>query len=172
MGRPWNNVLAKKWWARGCHVRQKEPAEKRCRALVYGIRENDSTTVRQMHAPSPPPTTISPLSPPPTTTPAPPHRHHTRVCAPLSERGTVSEAGPRAPRARGPPAGPTAQSPHRQNPHSPQTPPLPTYLWGSRETRHTYGPQSSPHQSDPDPDTRHQTAQRRAGPGGRARGGG
>ena len=26
MGRPWNNVLAKKWWARGCHVRQKEPA--------------------------------------------------------------------------------------------------------------------------------------------------
>ena len=26
MGRPWDNVLAKRWWARGRHVRQKEPA--------------------------------------------------------------------------------------------------------------------------------------------------
>ena len=26
MGRPWDNVLAKRWWALGRHVRQKEPA--------------------------------------------------------------------------------------------------------------------------------------------------
>ena len=36
MGRPWDNVLAKRWWARGLHVRQKEPVPRaqRCAARL------------------------------------------------------------------------------------------------------------------------------------------